>query len=590
MTGHKNQIGSVSLAQEAPELAKSWDYERNGLLTPDKVTPGSGKKVWWKCQKCGESWQASPSVVVGNSRKSKSQDANGCPYCAGKRVSKVNSLGVNHPSLIAEWDTDKNKGLTTFDVTPGSNRKAWWVCPKGHSYVSTPKQRNARVARGCPVCAGKVVIPETSLAAHFPDVSRQWHPTKNGKLTPLDVTPGSNRKTWWRCQQDHEWQTAIYARTIQGSGCPICAGVSTSLLEMRLYCELKKILPDTLWRTKSKGFEIDILIPSLNIGIEADGSYWHRDKLKADLHKTERAEQNGVTLIHLRETPLKRLTDFDIEYARNEDDLKLVHALLDRIKRLSGLPELNEVIDAYILSGKLHAEAEYRKLAANLPAPPFENSLASTNPEIAAEWNYEKNAPLAPEMFMARSDRKVWWRCSAKGHEYLSRLADRAVGCGCPYCDGKKVAPENSLAALFPDIASSWDMERNAGLTPQDVTKRSHKKYWWWCKNCGESWEASVASRTGGRGCPYCSGTRAGKSNSLASLWPDMAATWAYDLNGELTPSDVTPGSSSQKVWWRCPFCVHTWQALVKSRLQNPENIGCRKCNLSRKPSNDSAA
>jgi len=410
-------------------------------------------------------------------------------------------------------------------------------------------------------------------------LARQWHPTKNGTLTPDNITPGSGKQVWWKCKDGHEWRTAVHVRTLQGSGCPVCAGVSTSLFEMRLFSELGTLFPDIKWRTKSHGFELDLYIPSLALGVEADGSYWHKGKAEKEKQKNFLAAQAGVKLIRLREEPLRKIEAWDIEYGRKEDLLFVVYRLLDEIERLSDSPKLRERIEKYKAVGAFVDEAGYRKLAANLPAPPFENSLASTYPEVAAEWNHEKNAPLSPDMFMPRSDRKVWWKCSARGHEYFSRIADRTTGYGCPYCDGKKTSPEDSLASVHPDFAASWDAERNGSLTPMDVRPKSHKMVWWRCDKCGEPWLAQVSSRIAGRGCPYCSGNKASRLTSLAALHPEIARTWDKELNGDITPEDLTPGSSSKKVWWYCPYCGERWQATVKSRLQSGTNVGCRKCN-----------
>ena len=46
------------LATINPSVAKEWNYEKNGDLTPDMVTASSGKKVWWRCPCCGKEWQA----------------------------------------------------------------------------------------------------------------------------------------------------------------------------------------------------------------------------------------------------------------------------------------------------------------------------------------------------------------------------------------------------------------------------------------------------------------------------------------------------------------------------------------------------
>ncbi len=82
-----------SLADIHPELVCEWS-EGNLPLTPDTVTYGSNKEVWWKGA-CGHEWQASV--------KSRSSGEN-CPICSGKRVVEgINDLGTLEPELALEW-------------------------------------------------------------------------------------------------------------------------------------------------------------------------------------------------------------------------------------------------------------------------------------------------------------------------------------------------------------------------------------------------------------------------------------------------------------------------------------------------------
>jgi hypothetical protein len=77
---------------------------------------------------------------------------------------------------------------------------------------------------GCPFCLGRWATPSTSLAARRPDLAAEWHPTRNGLLSPVDVVAGSNRAVWWRCQRGHQWRSTAQARTRPGgTRCPRCA-------------------------------------------------------------------------------------------------------------------------------------------------------------------------------------------------------------------------------------------------------------------------------------------------------------------------------------------------------------------------------
>ena len=126
-----------------------------------------------------------------------------------------------------------------------------------------------------------------------------------------------------------------------------------------------------------------------------------------------------------------------------------------------------------------------------------------SNPEIAKEWNYEKNGNLKPEHFAANSHKKVWWKCS-KGHEWQATIKDRNNGNGCPYCSSKIVLKGfNDLQTVNPALAKEWNYERNNGLSPADVMPNSDKKVWWICSK-GHEWQALIGNRHKGNGCPQC--------------------------------------------------------------------------------------
>ena len=76
----------------------------------------------------------------------------------------------------------------------------------------------------CPYCSGNKVMPGfNDLATTHPNLALEWHPTKNGELSPTMFSRGSTRKVWWKCAEGHEWQATIGSRS-QGSGCPYCSG------------------------------------------------------------------------------------------------------------------------------------------------------------------------------------------------------------------------------------------------------------------------------------------------------------------------------------------------------------------------------
>jgi Zn finger protein HypA/HybF involved in hydrogenase expression len=108
----------------------------------------------------------------------------------------------------------------------------WWKCKKGpdHEWEARIMTRT-RGEGGCPYCLNQKVSVTNTLARAFPEVVEQWHPTRNGKLQPKDVTSGSTSKVWWKCQKgpDHEWQALVLSRTTLKTGCPFCANKKLSV-------------------------------------------------------------------------------------------------------------------------------------------------------------------------------------------------------------------------------------------------------------------------------------------------------------------------------------------------------------------------
>jgi hypothetical protein len=114
-----------------------------------------------------------------------------------------------------------NRNLKPDEVLPGTPKKVWWLCPKGHEYEMQVRHRTQR-GLNCPYCSGQRVSRDNSLKFLFPEIAKQWHPTKNGKKKPSDYTRGSSVYAWWICENGHEWRTKILNRTIHRTGCPYC--------------------------------------------------------------------------------------------------------------------------------------------------------------------------------------------------------------------------------------------------------------------------------------------------------------------------------------------------------------------------------
>lgn len=207
--------------------------------------------------------------------------------------------------------------------------------------------------------------------------------------------------------------------------------------------------------------------------------------------------------------------------------------------------------------------------------------LATTHPELAKEWDYEKNYPLTPQDLSAGSRRKTWWLCE-KGHSWQAVTGSRSKGFGCPVCAGKQIIPGyNDFASRYPAIAAQWHPGKNEALRPESCAPASNRRVWWLCP-AGHEYQAAISARTvNGSNCPYCAGKKVlAGFNDLASNEPELAKQWHPSLNGTTTPDMVTTGSK-RKVWWQCEE-GHVWKTAVYSRT-GTQKSGCPVCSGRRK-------
>lgn len=613
-SNHRVYMGFNDLMTTDPQIANEWNFEKNVTLKPSDVTRGSGQKMWWKCRE-GHEWQE----TINNRTK-----GSGCPYCSGKKaIPYVNDLQTTNPKLAAEWFYEKNGNLKPNEFLPNSGKKVWWRCKQGHEWQATICSRNSRNT-GCPYCSRILpIVGVTDLQTCNPRLADEWYYEKNGQITPKKILPGSEKKVWWKCKKGHEWQATINSR-MSGRGCPICSsGLRTSFPEYALFYYLTKCGLDVVQSYTELGYELDIYIPSLKIAIEYDGYFWHKNKIEQDLGKNQKCNRDGVKLYRIREG-LPTLNDTSMDYVievRGGDFSNVMDEIIGEITNVKvdidikrdyvDIENLREQMEKngslLVTNPKLAGEWNYERNRKLMPEHVFSNSnkrvwwkcreghewqaqinsrnkgsgcpycsnhkvmigfndLETTNPQLASEWNFEKNAPLTPQDISCGSNKKVWWKCK-EGHEWQVQISQRQQGSGCPYCAGQRaIAGKNDLQTLNPSFFAEWNYEKNISVDPQKIMPNSNKKVWWKCKE-GHEWQATLHNRSNGRGCPYCSRKKVLRGeNDLQTVMPILAEEWNYEKNENLKPGDFLP-QSNKKVWWKCSQ-GHEWEARIQERYK----------------------
>ncbi len=513
-SGHLTVPGVNDFATWYPDIAKEWHPEKNGDLLPSQVAKKTNRKVWWICQ-FGHEWQATVCDRV--------TDKTGCPKCRSRRLTSFSEQAIFYyvkqlyPDTVNRYKEIFSNGMELDIYIPSirvaiefdggawhnteeahrKEREKFEICQKNNIRLIRVKEKtsnewrdvanvtytlqNRRSKRDLEAIIQDILdrldpisniwtrrrfndfhsrvninirrdenkireylTPITnSLVELRPDLVKDWNYEKNGNLKPEMFGINSNDYVWWKCAKcGHEWRTSIIHRGgKRRSGCPECAK------------ELKG-KSFTKGKVRERG--------SLAENNPELAKQWHPTK-------------NGVL----------KPTDITVQYNKkvwwlcSKCDYEWQASPNNRSKGV-GCP---------CCSGRVPKVGV--------------NDLKTVRPDLAEEWNYEKNGELRPENFLPKSGKRVWWRCKTCGYEWESTIQKRSDGLRCPCCDGRIVVPgKNDLKTVRPDLAEEWNYEKNEGLKPEQVFYKSDKRVWWVCNICGHVWRTTINHRYYGTGCP----------------------------------------------------------------------------------------
>ena len=436
-----NQVlqGFNDLVTTHPKIANEafgWD--------PTTISAGMGKSMQWKCNQ-GHIYKSSPNNRSGN--------LNGCPVCSGQQLlTGFNDLVTTHPEIAKEasgWDPTK--------VGKSFAKKVNWLCPSGHSYSASVASRTSSKS-GCPVCSGLIALPGvTDLATTHPDIAAQavgWDPTQ--------VRFGSGQKLKWKCSKNHEWSAAVVSRTSGKTGCPVCSGQQL----LKGYNDLATTHPKLAARA------VDLDPTTVTFGSRL------RKKWRCDQgHVWESTVSNvssgagcgvcdgkqvlaGFNDLETKFPHIARMADgWDPKETTSSSHKKLAWKCEYGHKWIATLSNLtSRKAGCPICSGR-HVLIGF-------------NDLATTNPQIASEamgWD--------PKTITSGSGLKRRWKCK-EGHEWVSAVANRTRGTGCPSCAiyGYDI---NKEAWIYFLRHKKWELLQVGITNVPDGRISVHKKIGW---------------------------------------------------------------------------------------------------------------
>jgi hypothetical protein len=334
-------------------------------------------------------------------------------------------------------------------------------------------------------------------------MAAEWDYERNHPLTPEQVTAGSHRKVHWICPNKHSYVAEVKSRS-NGTGCPVEAGKQVLAGFNDLASQCPGIADE--W-DEQKNYPLT----SAQVTVSTNKKYFWLCPNGHSYQASVNSRTGGNTKcpVEAGQQVLAGVNDLSSQrpdIAADWDDkrnypLTSAQVTVGTSKKVhwfcsKGHSYLARVSDRTKPDGtKCPVEAGKQVLAGV-------NDLASQRPDIAADWDDDRNHPLTSAQVTVSSNKKVHWLCP-NGHSYQATVQSRTgLNTKCPFDSGQKILTGfNDLASQRSDIAADWDDKRNRPITSAQVAVNSHRKVHWLCPE-GHSYQARISHRTGGSGCP----------------------------------------------------------------------------------------
>ena len=559
----------LKLKELHPNLHRQIHPYLNGDINPDSINAGSNKKIWWLCDNFPtHAWDEAPvsRVRYGSS----------CLICSNKRVLEgFNDLETIKPELAKKWHPTLNGDLKPNQIFPMSSRKIWWLCDQNaeHEWQATPSNMSKSVI-GCPYCSGnRPHVGVNDFATKFPEIALEWDWELNGDLKPSDFLSGSPKIVNWRCSSGHSYSSAIISRR-DGSKCTYCSG--SAVLEG--LNDLATTNPELIEFFSSKNTigpnEVQAGSDKKLIWECPKGHEWHA-QVKSLAKGTRCPVCINKKVVEGLNDFASRFPNFASEFDPSlNGGLSIENVRAGSTKLYVWRCNLGHTWKANP-SNRVHFDSGC-PVCLNRKVEVGANDMRSSHPQLADEFDLDKNYPDTAMTLIASTHKMLWWKCPLD-HSWRATGNTRvSQNSGCPICSGRFVLSGfNDLQTKFPEVAEEWDSAKNGELRPDSVSSGTHKKCWWKCK-LGHSYAASVSNRTSrNSSCPICLNQQVLQGyNDLESTYPEILSEWDFVKNAEFLPSQIV-AKSEKKVWWICNL-GHSWKTSPGVRIS--VGTGCPTC------------
>jgi rubrerythrin len=415
-------------------------------------------------------WISWPDFLGTNNKKSERE------YLTYERFSILFDEIASHQNI------DLSKYFISQKDRDGNYVKFQWICLVcKHNWIATLINR-ARRKKYCPVCTEKnrkiklrkkIIEIYGSFGEKQPLSYGYWDYSLN-QDAPDDLPYKCTDIRYFKCQNCvSSWHESIISFSSRKSKCTnfICRPKIYSQ-ELRFLTEFTELGFEAIHEYNHKGYECDIFIKELNLGIEIDGYHWHnnteklsRDKIKNDLFS------NDFDFIRFRDSRLNKFVSsykHEVYYNQASDILEPFMKFIDYIvNNFIFLPEHLCKLKNYLSNREFIATEKYDYIISNRIVV---NNLNKLFPEIAKYFS-AKNLPITADNVHAYENKTYWWFCDI-GHDYEMMASEKTSGNrGCPTCakNGTKVDEKNNAYARYPYLFDKYFNFKKNTLDPRKV-------------------------------------------------------------------------------------------------------------------------
>ncbi|WP_167956561.1 zinc-ribbon domain-containing protein [Anaerosporobacter faecicola] len=541
------KAGITDLFSMVPDLKADYDFSKNTNINPDKLYVSDSTKVWWKCNKCGYEWKASPTSRLIS--RENNYEIKECSACAG--TIRTKPYVELYPDLRKRFNERKN-GFPVEELQSSMlTQNLYWtcdVCKKNFTTtLATMIRSYSSKFHGCSYCSRTIIPREESFGFLYPVLMKEYDPENT--VDAYEYSPISPKIVKWICKNNpnHKWEASFIKRKGSYGGCPEC-----ELTERLLLINVRPDLEEYYDLSKND-------IPFSSITYMSNKKFWWKCKMNHSfnyrVYSLSKYDSfycpicNNVLLESGFNDFATKYPEF-VQYFDKDKNMFSPYEI-----RFNSKTSIWWTCD----NGHSYQQTIYNRIqnkncsvCSRSIVIPGTNDFLSSNPGIEKIWGPDNDKK--PEEYSDITSAEMDFLCE-KGHHYKTfAYRIRTNGTQCLVCQNIVFLPGvNSFADKYPELLDEWSDANE--IKPTEIICNSSTNVKWICPTCHGLYEHQINERSkGDMCCPYCNNNLVKADfNSFAAKAPkELVAQWSLDNKKRPTEVLYPTGKYYKRLCIKC--------------------------------------